>query len=156
MQTSRTSALLRVLSTAMLPLRTNGHRLVLNWHLQKTIITERKHIPSCHSLVLSHDGRFVVASGHEDGVIILWSTQTDDIVAGQLRGHTGRVNDIAFSLKDKRIVTGSSDCTVRIWDCTNQKLVKFDGHPRSVELVICIHTEEGDAPFVRQHFCRTR
>ncbi|EIM83885.1 WD40 repeat-like protein [Stereum hirsutum FP-91666 SS1] len=105
-----------------------------DWHLQKTIRTERKHIPYCNSLALSHDGRFV-ASGHEDGVIILWSTQTDDIVSGPLKGHTRRVNDIAFSPKDERIVTGSSDCTARIWDCTNQKLVKFDGHPRSVELV---------------------
>lgn len=78
-----------------------------DWHLQKTIRTERKHIPYCNSLALSHDGRFV-ASGHEDGVIILWSTQTDDIVSGPLKGHTRRVNDIAFSLKDERIVTGST------------------------------------------------
>lgn len=72
-------------------------------HLQKRIKSKHNHISYCNSLALSHDGGFV-ASGHEDGVIIVWSTQTDGIVSGPLKGHTRRVDDnIAFSPKDERI-----------------------------------------------------
>ena len=33
-----------------------------------------------------------------------------------LAGHTNRINDIAFSSDGKKAVTGSSDCTVKVWD----------------------------------------
>jgi len=50
-----------------------------------------------------------------------------------LEGHTGSVNSAAFSPDGKKIVTGSSDDTARIWDAeTGKELRKLEGHTSSV------------------------
>ena len=36
-----------------------------------------------------------------------------------LQGHTGWVNSVAFSPDGLRIVSGSSDKTIRVWDVTS-------------------------------------
>ena len=53
-----------------------------------------------------------------------------------LKGHTGSVLSIAFSPDGKRIVTGSSDKTVRVWDAvTAQELLTLKGHTVAVVAV---------------------
>src|SRR6202040_467325 len=45
-----------------------------------------------------------------------------------LRGHMDRVNSVAFSPDGRRIVTGSSDCTAKIWDAASgQEPFEFKG-----------------------------
>ena len=39
-----------------------------------------------------------------------------------LRGHTDRVSCVAFSLDGKRIVSGSRDQTLKVWDARNQSI----------------------------------
>jgi hypothetical protein len=38
------------------------------------------------------------------------------MVAGPFKGHAGRVNSVAFSPDGTRIVSGSDDCTTRVWE----------------------------------------
>jgi WD40 repeat protein len=51
-----------------------------------------------------------------------------------LKGHTNTVQSVAFSLDGKKVVLGSSDCTICIWDAANAQLVgsPIKGHTSSV------------------------
>ena len=59
-------------------------------------------------LALFHDGVVVVFCTGSDGRRV-WQVCT-------LRGHSGRVRSIAFSPDGKRVVSGSDDHLVKIWD----------------------------------------
>ncbi len=46
-----------------------------------------------------------------------------------LKGHTGAVRSVAFSLDGKRILTGSEDQTARVWDAeTGTEKLALKGH----------------------------
>ncbi|KAJ7732746.1 WD40 repeat-like protein [Mycena maculata] len=47
---------------------------------------------------------------------------------GVLRGHNGEVNSVAFSPDGRRIVSGSYDNTVRIWDAETQEQIREPLH----------------------------
>ena len=50
-----------------------------------------------------------------------------------LRGHTGLLWSVAFSPDGKRIVTGSGDKTVKVWDAaTGQEVLALRGHAEDV------------------------
>lgn len=52
-----------------------------------------------------------------------------ETVLGPLKVHTNLVRSVAFSPDDLRIVSGSADRTVRIWDAqTGDQLLKFEKH----------------------------
>ena len=54
-----------------------------------------------------------------------------------LRGHTDRVNSVAFSHDGKHIVSGSSDQTIRVWDVNTGETVvgPLQGHTQTVNSV---------------------
>lgn len=56
--------------------------------------------------------------------------------AQRLAGHSLPLSDAAFSPDGKRIVTGSTDATARVWDSvTGQQLLLLQGHERNVSTV---------------------
>lgn len=63
----------------------------------------------------------------------MWNVETGETVLGPLKGHTGAVFCVAFSLDDRRIVSGSLDCSVRIWDVqTGKQLLESEEHKTPV------------------------
>lgn len=55
-----------------------------------------------------------------------------------LQGHQGRVWSIAFSPDSQMIVSGSEDCTLKIWDVATAACLKtWTGHDRWIKTVAC-------------------
>ena len=54
----------------------------------------------------------------------------------ELKGHTERVNSVKFSSDGMRIVSGSDDNSVRVWDVvTGVELKELKGHTEHVNSV---------------------
>ena len=76
-----------------------------------------------------------VAVGSQPGDIIILDTITGSQVA-ILSGHTNEVNCVTFSVDGTSLVSGSFDCTVKLWDAQTGGVVKtFYGHTYSVRSV---------------------
>ena len=88
------------------------------------------------TVAFSPDGHRLAAGGGFDFAVHLFDTDSGQ-PAGQLSGHTGVVNSVAFSPYGRFIVTGSEDRTVRLWDAqTGQPLgAPFSGHQNAVTSV---------------------
>ena len=73
----------------------------------------------------SSDGKLLAAVGN-DSTIRIFSV-ADWSLRRILRGHTGRVNDIAFANGANRLVSVSSDQTVRVWDAETGEAIAVNG-----------------------------
>ena len=65
------------------------------------------------SAAVSRTGR--VAAGYEDRSIRVWRVW-DGKRVGLLYGHGDRVNCVVYSPDGQRIVSGSDDCSIRVWE----------------------------------------
>jgi eukaryotic-like serine/threonine-protein kinase len=89
-----------------------------------------------------------LATGHQDGQIIVWDVESGRAVA-HLAGHEGAVTTLAFSHQGDLLASGSWDSTLRLWDAARgRQLVLY----RTKDVVlhfspddqILAHTLEGD------------
>lgn len=64
-------------------------------------------------------GRWLL-SGSDDGRILVWRTKDWELF-GTLKGHTGRVNDLAIHPLGKVAISVSSDFSVRLWNLMTAK-----------------------------------
>ncbi len=72
--------------------------------------------------VLSADGspnNIYIASGTNSGKILVEDLKTHDEF--QLNGHQTKVNSVKFSPDGKTLISGSSDGTIKLWDCESKK-----------------------------------
>jgi WD40 repeat protein len=72
----------------------------------------------CESWAFSRDGKFV-AVGDEQGQIVLWSVFSRTVppkVLATLVGHKAAVTSVHFSSDGARLLSGSDDTTILLWD----------------------------------------
>jgi WD40 repeat protein len=84
---------------------------------------------------LSPEG--LLALGHEDGSVILWSVAHHKVLDPPLKGHEAGVRSVAFSPDGHTLASGDKDGTVILWDVPSHRLRHKipKGHPDEVLLL---------------------
>jgi len=95
------------------------------WHYLKRlchqdILTLRRDSFGLTCVAFSPDGKWIAAGegvSRSPAEVAIWDAETGEIIR-TLVGHTLPLTSVAFSPDGRRLVSGSEDCTVRIWDAT--------------------------------------
>ena len=96
-------------------------------------VTIGNHKDLVSSVAFSPSDETYVASGSYDKTICIWDVGNRKLGVGPLTGHEDYVRAVAYSPDGTRLVSGSSDETVRIWNSeTGQLLSTFNGHSELV------------------------
>ncbi|KAA1477636.1 WD40 repeat-like protein [Dentipellis sp. KUC8613] len=82
----------------------------------------------CYAVAVSADGKRIAVSLNEGDVQIRLS-KTGSVLAS-LEGHTKSVETMVFSPNGKRLITGSDDSTIRVWDLESSAITSLilSGH----------------------------
>lgn len=72
-----------------------------------------------NSMALSTD-ELRIAVGHRNGDISVYDADSYQSVRERLRGHTKSVESITFGVSNSMLISGSEDCTIRLWNCRNE------------------------------------
>ena len=85
-----------------------------------------------NSVAFSPDGSLIAAGDGglgDEGTIRLYNAATGDPFGSPLTGHQSLVSSVHFSPDGKRLVSGSYDNTVMVWDpSTGEQLCQLRGH----------------------------
>jgi WD40 repeat protein len=89
--------------------------------------TLRGHSGEVYTLAFSPDEEgALLATAGEDSAVKIWGSRSGEFIRN-FRGHTALVSSLAFSLDGRRLISGSRDATVKIWDVT--KLINSKSPP---------------------------
>ncbi|CAE6377004.1 unnamed protein product [Rhizoctonia solani] len=90
-------------------------------HSRQYIKSLIKHTESVYAVAFSpNKDTKLLASGSGDCLIYIWNI-TEDKPVYALSGHEGPVYSVKFSPSGSRVVSGSQDWTVRVWDINEKK-----------------------------------
>lgn len=88
-------------------------------------------VPSFRCAAITKNQNTVVTGGSygSNADLSAWETGPPPAVKTRFRGHTANVNCLALSQDESRLISGSSDKTVRLWDFKDgREIRRFDGH----------------------------
>ncbi len=78
--------------------------------------SSRYHLISFYDWFRSHDGRYI-ATGGSAGILRLWELNLPHEIRfiTEVIGHSKAINSVAFSNKDKQVVSVGDDGSIFIW-----------------------------------------
>src|SRR5262249_39211561 len=77
-----------------------------------------------------------LVSAAADGSVRFWPLSGTAVAAARFAGHESRVTSLALTPDGKKLVSGSWDGTVRVWDAaTGESLAVLEGHESRVNAV---------------------
>eukprot|EP00762_Andalucia_godoyi_P002736 ANDGO_04447.mRNA.1 Notchless protein homolog len=131
----------------------SGDFTVRLWDLdtQTPFKTLEGHTDWVLALQWSPDG-LLLASASRDGQVRVWNGATGELFCGVLRGHKQWVGTLAWEPlhlgqregRSRRLVSGSKDGSLRIWDCVTSSCEKIlSGHTLAVTCVKWAGAEKG-------------
>jgi WD40 repeat protein len=89
--------------------------------------------PESNVVAYSPDGS-VLASGHQDGRVLLWDAETGVRIAtlGSASNRLPSVNDLAFSPDGSLLVSASTDGTAKVWNLRTDRVTRRFTHTDGV------------------------
>lgn len=91
---------------------------VRSWDIHSDQCAQRIYETGTPVNAFKHDGICKFVTGGDDGLVKLWDTRMRDANCySSLKGHSGPINTLYFD--EWRVISGSSDKTIRIWDFRN-------------------------------------
>ena len=122
-------------------------------HIWDTAAFRRPHLSTTwfgRLLAISSDGHWGCTTMIEDvngpgileGHCWIWNVHSGE-PHQLLVGHTNRVNAAAFDRKGTRIITGSSDSTIRVWDVESGEQLLVLQEPMKWEITTVAFSEDG-------------
>jgi WD40 repeat protein len=108
------------------------HSEIKVWSLEDGREIYSHRLPKGYLIVLAATpaGRLAVVGFNDEGTEwpFILDTKTGHVV-GQLRGHEAAVESVLFTQRGRRVLTGSYDTTVRLWDLASRReLRRLEGH----------------------------
>ena len=83
----------------------------------------------------------VLVSGANDGSIFVWNLQKNDKKVAILEGHSLGITCLSLTREQNKIISGSKDMTVKVWDWRNRLLViSLSGHSSPIVKVRVDHS----------------
>jgi WD40 repeat protein len=90
---------------------------------------------------LSHDGHWI-AAGSQDGNLLAWEVGSQEPAFVQ-QGHSDGISSVSFSPQDDRLITTSTDRSLRLWSFPNFQLLKaFWGHENAPSAASAISDQQ--------------
>ena len=101
------------------------------------------HPRGVRSLTFNSDGTRLATGGQaEDRTVRVWEARSGVLLAN-FRGHTSRILDLAFRPDSARLVTASSDETVRQWDIATAREIEAPYDRHVGEVATAVYSPDG-------------
>ncbi|OAX31607.1 WD40 repeat-like protein, partial [Rhizopogon vinicolor AM-OR11-026] len=110
---------------------TSSHDTTLRvWDLKGGVVLMKLegHISNVCAVAVSGDGQ-LIASGDEDGMLIVWNGETGKYLTQSITGHQYWISSLDFSPDGTVLATGSWDSTIQVWNTTTWEV---QGRPLTI------------------------